>query len=358
MLEIAGVIALALKNKKLALARGRRPGWFMALTFILWFGLEIAGSFIGVAAGLELLGIYLVALPMAGLGGLVSYLIAKNCRPGEYYPASSMAPPPVFQAQPLEQHATIDIIRDYSMRGDITSWKFILNGETVGSLTNGSQRSTTTRQRQNTLRAVSEDGREYAPLLFDVESGGHAEIHFKGDRFEREASAGILPMSLPPTPPPVPYAPPVMLRTELLAAPAAIDIVRESGEPGNDMIWTFFLNGTPLGAVAQGQTVTAQTAQQQNVLRAVDSRGIESAPLVFAVQNGAHALVRFCSNRFTPESSAGILPLSAPPMYAPPYMQPPAPEEGTKCARCGAPVRSKAQYCTQCGAKQPGGGRC
>ncbi len=84
MLEIIAVIALANKNKKNAMARGRNPGGFAALTYVLWFGLEIFGAFIGAASGAA--GAYVLALLFAGIGGLISYLVAKNCTPGNDYP--------------------------------------------------------------------------------------------------------------------------------------------------------------------------------------------------------------------------------------------------------------------------------
>jgi len=230
---------LANANKKRALARGRKPGGFVAMTYVLWFGMEIIGAFIG--AILELgYGIYVVALVSAGVGGLISYLLAKNCKPGNYYPQQmpyapmpSYAPPqgpygapmyaqPEPPAEPLDMPATVEIARDTSTRGEMTSWTFTLNGETVGSLGSGASRRTMTKQRQNTLRAVSDDGRECMPLRFNVESGGSAIILFSIDRFVPQGCSGIFPLQYaqpaapfppygqPNTPPPygVPNMPP------------------------------------------------------------------------------------------------------------------------------------------------------
>ena len=86
MLEIFGIIALCKLNRQNAIARGRRPGGFVALTIILWVGLE----FIGMVAGFILLGDkseylpYAVALPCAGLGALISFLCAKFGPRGNY----------------------------------------------------------------------------------------------------------------------------------------------------------------------------------------------------------------------------------------------------------------------------------
>ncbi len=268
-LDIVIGILLAMRNKKIVLARGRKPGGFIALTLVLWFGLEIVGAAIGSLLGWGLYdmssALYLLALAygMAGIGALIAYLAAKSCKPGNYYPAPPVpyqgmpygampygampygampygAVTPVLpKAEPLETPAVIDIIRDYSMRGDITSWKFILNEETVGSLGNGAARSVETRQRQNTLRAISEDGRECAPLLFNIESGGHAEIHFMGEGFVPAECKGISPQVFPPppaapaVPPYVPPAPqpvfqPVQAQDTIACATCGVQISRDS----------------------------------------------------------------------------------------------------------------------------------
>ena len=53
MLEIFGIMMLCKANKKNALARGKRPGGFIALTIILWIGMEFLGIFIGTMADLQ-----------------------------------------------------------------------------------------------------------------------------------------------------------------------------------------------------------------------------------------------------------------------------------------------------------------
>jgi hypothetical protein len=258
-----------------------------------------------------------------------------------------------IQAEILDAPATIDIVRDASIKGDLTSWTFILNGETVGKLATA-LRAPLSRTETNTLRAVSEDGDAYMPLMVDIRSGGRAEIHFKADRFVPEACTGISPMSRPPMPQPASAAPaPEILRPKPLASPATLVIVRESGAAGPMMTWVFYINGISLGTIADGQTVTAQTGLQQNTLRAFDANGNEAPPLLFSVQSGGQAEIHFQSGRFLPEKSTGIFPLSAP-------MTPPAPaaqltpEAGATCPKCGAPVRWEDQYCNRCGAKQHG----
>ena len=96
MLEVFAVISLCRVNRRNALARGRKPGGFIALTIILWVVFE----FIGMIAGTIILGsdysyltVLLIALPCAGLGGLISFLIAKNCPQGNYVDPSTIAKP-------------------------------------------------------------------------------------------------------------------------------------------------------------------------------------------------------------------------------------------------------------------------
>ena len=96
MLEIFAIISLCRVNRRNAIARGRRPGGFIALTIILWIVFE----FIGMVLGMFILGIdnsYLsvlfIMLPCAALGGLISFLIAKNCRQGNYVDPSTVFNP-------------------------------------------------------------------------------------------------------------------------------------------------------------------------------------------------------------------------------------------------------------------------
>ena len=89
MLEIFGIIALCKLNKKNAIARGRRPGGYIALTISLWVGLEILGAFVaGIYSGItgnELgYGYLFFAYGFAGIGALISFLCAKFGPKGDY----------------------------------------------------------------------------------------------------------------------------------------------------------------------------------------------------------------------------------------------------------------------------------
>ena len=83
MLEIFGIMMLCKANKKNALARGKRPGGFIALTIILWVGLELVGFFVGALTEIEY-GSILFGYGFAGLGALISFLLAKFGPKGDY----------------------------------------------------------------------------------------------------------------------------------------------------------------------------------------------------------------------------------------------------------------------------------
>ena len=88
MLEIFGIMMLCKLNKKNAIARGRKPGLFIALTIIMWVGMEIIGIVIGNMMDLAY-GAVLVIYGCAGLGALGSFLIAKFAPKGNYVDPNS-----------------------------------------------------------------------------------------------------------------------------------------------------------------------------------------------------------------------------------------------------------------------------
>ena len=83
MLEVFGIMMLCKLNKKNAIARGRRPGGFIALTIILWVGMELLGFIVGSFLDFEYGSISLMYV-FAGLGALGSFLIAKFGPKGNY----------------------------------------------------------------------------------------------------------------------------------------------------------------------------------------------------------------------------------------------------------------------------------
>ena len=104
MLEILALIYLCKKNAENASLRGRKPGGFIALTVLLWFGMEVLAGVIGGLAELGA-GVYPLAIAMAALGGFLSYRAAKNCRisftKGRRLTMSSTKPMPAMMKAPM-----------------------------------------------------------------------------------------------------------------------------------------------------------------------------------------------------------------------------------------------------------------
>ncbi|NLD19163.1 MAG: hypothetical protein GX663_02810 [Clostridiales bacterium] len=77
MLEILGIVLLCNINKKNAKMRGKKPGGYIGLTIGLWIGMEIIGAAIGTVLQLGL-GVYVLAIAFALIGGFASWYISKN----------------------------------------------------------------------------------------------------------------------------------------------------------------------------------------------------------------------------------------------------------------------------------------
>lgn len=100
MLEVFAVIGLCKLNRKNAIARGRRPGGFIALTIVLWIVLEFIGFIVGTVVqyavsgdiestgGINLFAI-LFGYGFAGIGALISFLCAKFGPKGDYIDPST-----------------------------------------------------------------------------------------------------------------------------------------------------------------------------------------------------------------------------------------------------------------------------
>lgn len=191
MLEILGIVLLINKNKANALARGKKPGLYMALTLILWLGMEFLGGFIGGLLELDT-ATYFLALALGLTGGLISYIIAKSGGKGNYIsPTQAILQALAVKGQPLASAVRIDLVREPSVVGMVTQWKCKLNGNLIGSLGNGKTLTGMTRQKQNVLQVTDPYGNEMPALIFEVQEGARAEIHFKINRFILERSQGI-----------------------------------------------------------------------------------------------------------------------------------------------------------------------
>ena len=199
MLEILGIYYLYLANKRNALARGRKSGLFTALTLVMWFGFEITGFVLGILVGLEGYAIYVPGLLGALFGGLLSYLIAKNCKKGTYVaPEVIMAQNVARTAQRLNVPATVEIVRPSSLIGALASFPLMLNGQSIGTLSNGKTITAVTSQTQNILSGSNSYGEPLKPLLFTVGNGSHVICKFKPGNLKLESvSAGIAQPAAP-----------------------------------------------------------------------------------------------------------------------------------------------------------------
>lgn len=81
MLEIIALIFLTKKIGAICEDKGRKAGWYKALTVLLWFGCEVAGAFIGVITVGGGVIVYVYALIGAVVGAGISFVIAKNLKP-------------------------------------------------------------------------------------------------------------------------------------------------------------------------------------------------------------------------------------------------------------------------------------
>lgn len=195
MLEIVVLIWLCNTNKKNAVQRGRKPDAFIALTLLLWIGLEIVGAVVGAAGGLES-GMYFLAILFAVIGGVISYFVAKNCRIGDYVTPVDKATAEILNSpEVLETPATLEIIRDSSMVGALADFPVTLNGQRLASIRNGSSITVQTDRKHNILSIKDAYGTDLSPYIFDMADGGYAKIHFKAGKFQPAGTTGTLSVS-------------------------------------------------------------------------------------------------------------------------------------------------------------------
>lgn len=361
MLEIFGIMWLCNKNKANALKRGRKPGGFIALTLALWLGLELLGGIIGGASGLGF-GAYLLALCMAIIGGLISYAVAQNCKPGQYVsPQQQMASAIVQTAEPLVTPAQIWVVRDSSMVGALVHWDFTLNGQPIGSLGNGSHLNAVAASRQNILAARDAYGTEVAPFVFDAPPGGMIEIHFKANKFLPEQSRGFLPPTQPTSAAQMPVAP-----APVPTQPASGGTVSTSGQvPSPAVSEAGFVAAVPPAAAVPDaeagvhagtnavpvQRATGFCMQCGTVLipgsdvcprcgakRFVQNTGDAAQPVIARV--GVQPAAVAC-----PAPTGDVLPVSPVPPAGQPAANPPVPQMAgatAAAAGCTAPQRQTA----------------
>lgn len=81
MLEIIGIIFLGKKIKEIVTEKGLSPTGYIIILVILWIGLEIIGSIIGIMLFGEGLMLFVFAILGGALGAFISYNIATAAKP-------------------------------------------------------------------------------------------------------------------------------------------------------------------------------------------------------------------------------------------------------------------------------------
>ena len=90
-------------------------------------------------SGLDTSTLYPLALFSALLGGIISYILAKNCPKGTYVePMDQMTLNSNRTAEKLSVPATLEIVSNKTFFGSRLSYPITLNGQNVGSLRSGS----------------------------------------------------------------------------------------------------------------------------------------------------------------------------------------------------------------------------
>ena len=196
MLEILGIFYLCNANKKNALARGCKPGLYIGLTIGFWLGFEFLSIFVGAFIGLETPVLYLLAIFSALLGGLISYILARNCPKGTYVePMDQMTLNSNRTAEKLIVPATLEIVCKKVFLGSRMGYPVTLNGQNIGALSSEKLITVNTNQKQNILRASDAYGQKLKPFLFTVENASLAQISFKPGKFLLESVSGGIPAS-------------------------------------------------------------------------------------------------------------------------------------------------------------------
>jgi len=184
MLEILGVYYLCQANKRNAMARGRKPGLFIGLTISLWFIFEIFTDIMCVLSGFDGYAIYMPGLFAALIGGLISYVITRNCRIGTYIsPDAQMTENVRNTTEALTVPATVEIVRKSRFSGSLVGYSLTLNGHSIGTLNNGKTIMTTTTQTQNILGGKDAYGQTLKPAIFTVGNQSRAIFEFKSGKF-------------------------------------------------------------------------------------------------------------------------------------------------------------------------------
>ena len=275
MLEIWLLMLLCKSCKNNALERGRRPGGFIALAISLWIVFEIIGFIIGYSLELGY-ATFFVAYGLVGASVAISYNVAKHCKQGDYItPTEQTIRQFTEYYEPLPVESNIMITREKAFSGSAARYDMVLNGRSLGLISNGDTLHGRTDQRQNVLVARAGSGNDVPPFVFQVADGCDVDIHFAAGRFIPERSTGIVaygkavtlnpalavPRYVPvmntqqvapvyaPVQQPSPYAPPVQAQQVPVQAPQAqgAHFCDSCGKPVNPGAKFCGNCGTPIG---------------------------------------------------------------------------------------------------------------
>ena len=192
MLEIWLIMLLCKSVKNNAIERGRKPGGFIALAIVLWVIPEIVGLIIGYSLELEYAS-FLIAYGLVGIGAAISYNVAKHCKKGDYVtPTEQIIRQFTEYYEPLPLETNITITREKAFSASAAKFDMVLNGRSVGLISNGDILHARTDQRQNVLVARASGGNDTPPFVFQIADGCNVDIHFAAGRFIPERSTGIV----------------------------------------------------------------------------------------------------------------------------------------------------------------------
>ncbi|MDR1081891.1 MAG: hypothetical protein LBQ79_13260 [Deltaproteobacteria bacterium] len=189
MIEILLLILLGRKNSKTASLKGRKGLNFFLLTLLLWIGSEFIGALIGnLATNGNPIGTYGIALLFALIGGMASYFIAKNCKPGN---SLGLRFTRLAGAQPLEMPSILTISPQINLAGIAAKYTVYLNGNPVGDVMNCQRIQSSTNSASNIMVVVDPFGAELKPMCFETPPGGNCLITFNVKGIMPDQSTGI-----------------------------------------------------------------------------------------------------------------------------------------------------------------------
>ena len=207
MIEIVFGLAMAQIASQKAYANGRNPYLFYIIAIIIILAFE----FLGVWITLNYLNInnivnHLIVLIFGGVGGLVGVAIPIVLKKdAEKYELSDIETNnEKFQensyshvlekkeAIPLDKACKIIIKREKSFYASLCNYNVKLNGTNIGFLQNGKQLTTETNVRNNIITVQATNG-AHDTIEFSINNNLECvEIYFKGQKFLRNKSRGIL----------------------------------------------------------------------------------------------------------------------------------------------------------------------